>query len=191
MEHTAKHSSEKWLIVSRNETSCAIHYLGVWKKKLENPLDFGAWQKKSRSLETENSRFCPFKYINSTWVDPKTAVTPATGIFSLQHVWSSVGDQWHFGTNPETDPRISTSDYQIWIADPGWQRFKYRSYGSGTLVKSHKEATKQKKSGFFLLICLTMEGSGADPDLYLWQTDPDADPGGPLATLVWRGKKLK
>ncbi len=36
MEHTAKHSSEKWLIVSRNETSCATHYLGVWKKKLEN-----------------------------------------------------------------------------------------------------------------------------------------------------------
>jgi hypothetical protein len=40
-------------------------------------------------------------------------------------------------------------------ADPGGSK-TYGSYGSGsgTLVKSHKEVTKQKKSRFFLLIML-------------------------------------
>ncbi len=55
-------------------------------------------------------------------------------------------------------------------------------YESGTLVKSHKEVTKQKKSRFFLTIFAWLWKDpelDPEPDPYLWQTDLDADPGGP------------
>ncbi len=81
----------------------------------------------------------------------------------------SVGDPWHFGTDP--DPRIRT--------DPRCPK----TYGSGsgcwtgTLVKSHKEATKQKKLQFLLLFLLDMEGSGAIS--VLLTSGSGSNPGGP------------
>jgi hypothetical protein len=47
----------------------------IWELEKEN---FRAWQKKSKTFETGDS---------VTWVDPKTAVTPATGILLSQHIW--------------------------------------------------------------------------------------------------------
>ncbi len=62
----------------------------------------------------------------------------------------NVGDLWHFGTDPNADPRIRTSDQQIQMRIREAQKHTYPD-GFRTLVhlhnsskiKSHKEVTKQ------------------------------------------------
>ncbi len=63
---------------------------------------------------------------------------------------TSVVDPWHFGTDPDADPYLCLMDPD---ADPGGLK-SYGSHGSGTLVKSHKEVTKQEKSRFFFQVLL-------------------------------------
>jgi hypothetical protein len=86
----------------------------------------------------------------------------------------SVADPCHYGMDPnaDPDPKIHTSDYQIWMQILEAQKHMDSTDGSGcrsrTLVhlhrsskiRRHTEVTLSRNQGFSYCFCL-MEGSGA------------------------------
>ncbi len=86
----------------------------------------------------------------------------AFSIVPVEQCWRSVTFWYGYGSS---DPYLRLTDPD---ADPGCPK----TYGSGTLVKSQKEVTKQKKSRFFLSIFAWW---WKDPEPYLGLTDPYAD----------------
>ncbi len=71
----------------------------------------------------------------------------------LHQCWGSVTFWYGSGCGSRS------SDPYLWLTDPSADPGCPKTYGSGsgTIVKSHKEVTKQKKSRFFLLFLLDDE----------------------------------